>query len=195
MAEIDEALALLPSLRDGDAAAQAEFCHRFEAYIRRAVRVRLRLDERLRRVLDSMDVCQEVLNSFLMRTAAGEYDLREGPQLLALLQKMLRNKLSKQRRWYYAERRTLGRQESVRTENWPMFADKEPSVLHVLAQRELLTEILARLDVEERRLAEMRAEGLSWLAIAQQMGGGPDALRMKLARALEKVVKVLDGEN
>jgi hypothetical protein len=50
----------LRRIRAGDEQAAAELVHRYEAAVRLAVRMRLG-DARLRRVLDSMDVCQSVL--------------------------------------------------------------------------------------------------------------------------------------
>ena len=64
-------------IRAGDEQAATDLVRRYEPMIRVMVRARLG-DRRLRRVLDSMDVCQSVLASFFVRTAAGQYDL-EGP--------------------------------------------------------------------------------------------------------------------
>lgn len=189
MSVVEEAFDLLPLLREGNPSAQASFCRSFEPFIRREVRLRLRMDERLCRVLDSVDVCQEVLNSFLIRTNAGEYDLSEVPQLLALLKKMLKNKLSKKRRWHYAERRSLKRQSTIRDENWSVISGNEPSVFRMLSNQELLEQILLRLEEDERNIAQKRAEGESWQQIAEPFGVNPDAIRMKLARALERVIK------
>ena len=55
-------------IRAGDAQAAEEVVRRFEREIRLEVRTCLRLrDARLRRVFDSMDVCQSVLGSFFVR--------------------------------------------------------------------------------------------------------------------------------
>ena len=192
MSATQEAITLLGRLRAGDAQAQAEFCEAFEPYIRREVRLRLKMDAKLSRVLDSIDVCQEVLKSFLLRTQAGEYDLQETPQLMALLKKMLRNKLSKQRRWHYAERRTLQRQQIIDPENWSAVSGHDPSVSRVFDSQETLKAIMQQLSQEEQELAQARANGDSWNNIAERLGSTPDALRMKLGRALEKVIKQVD---
>jgi RNA polymerase sigma-70 factor (ECF subfamily) len=47
-------------------------------------------------VFDSMDICQSVLASFFVRAAAGQYDLQEPGQLIALLFRMARHKLAHQ---------------------------------------------------------------------------------------------------
>ena len=67
-------------------------------------RLRLR-DSRMRRVLDSTDICQGVLASFFIRAASGQYDLERPVQLLRLLVAMARNKLVSESRTYYVKRR------------------------------------------------------------------------------------------
>lgn len=64
----------LRRIRAGDEHAAAELVRRYEPAIRLEVRLRLG-DPRLRRVLDSMDICQSVLASFFVRAAVGQYDL------------------------------------------------------------------------------------------------------------------------
>ncbi len=72
---------LIRRVRSGDDDAAAELVRRYEPAIRRVVRLRL-TDARLRRVFDSMDVCQSVLGSFFVRAAMGQYDLDNSDQLL-----------------------------------------------------------------------------------------------------------------
>ena len=57
--------ALLDRIRAGDQGAATELVRRYEPALRRSVRLRLR-DPRLRRVLDSSDVCQAVLLRFFV---------------------------------------------------------------------------------------------------------------------------------
>ena len=108
MYEDETAVDLFRRVRGGDAAAAAELFRRYEPVIRRRVRVWLRMqDPRLRRVFDSMDICQSVLASFYLRTAAGQYDLEEPGQLVALLFQMARHKLAHQVNRQQARRRDI----------------------------------------------------------------------------------------
>jgi RNA polymerase sigma-70 factor (ECF subfamily) len=102
-------------VRAGD--ADAAVVRRYEPEIRRAVRLRL-TDPSLRRVLDSMDVCQSVLASFFVRAAAGQFDLEEPSQLLRLLVVMARNKLRDQVSYHRAARRDQRRLEGRRPTSW-----------------------------------------------------------------------------
>ena len=42
-----------------------------------------------------------------------------------------------------------------------------------------------------RRLVELRGEGREWTSIAEEVGGNPEALRKKLARAIDRVAAAL----
>src|SRR5262249_42592666 len=53
---------LIRRVRGGDEAAAAELVRRYEPVVRRSAR--LRLNPRLRRACDSLDICQAVLGSF-----------------------------------------------------------------------------------------------------------------------------------
>src|SRR5438128_6670216 len=101
----------LRRIRGGDQEAAAELVRQYEPFIRREVRLRLE-DRRLCRVFDSMDVCQSVLASFFVRTAAGQYDLERPEQLVKLLVRMARNKVVSAARRQYRQRRDARRAEA-----------------------------------------------------------------------------------
>src|SRR2546421_7102544 len=88
---------LIHRVRAGDAQAAAELVRRYEPIIRARIRIWLRMqDRRLRRVFDSMDICQSVLASFFVRAAAGQYDLEQPEQVIGLLVRMAQHKLAHQ---------------------------------------------------------------------------------------------------
>lgn len=173
-------------IRAGDSAAAVELVRRYEPLIRREVRLNLE-DRRLARLFDSMDVCQSVLASFFIRTAAGQYDLENQSQLISLLVTMARNKLASAARLHYRERRDTRRMaaeghESVGRANSP---ESDPG--DIVAGRELLNKFRECLNEEERQIAEWRSEGESWAEIAVRLGGKPDARRLQLSRAVDRV--------
>src|SRR5271155_4787835 len=100
----DEFQALIRRIRSGDGAAAAELVRQYEPEIRRTVRVRL-TDPRLRRVFDSMDICQSVLAAFFARAALGQFELNRPEQVFKLLVSMAHNKLNDQVRREHARRR------------------------------------------------------------------------------------------
>jgi RNA polymerase sigma-70 factor (ECF subfamily) len=180
---------LLKGVRRGDDQAAAELFRRYEAVIRRRVRIWLRMqDPRLRRVFDSMDICQSVLASFFVRAAAGQYDLEEPRQLVSLLCQMARHKLAHQVVKQQAGRRDVRRIEGAADADG--FArGGTPSELVV--NQELLEEFRKRLTPEELQLAERRGDGVNWATIAADLGGTAEGRRKQLARALDRVCREL----
>lgn len=176
-------------IRAGDGEAAAELVRRYEPLIRREVRLHLE-DRRLRRVFDSMDVCQSVLASFFVRTAAGQYDLDQPEQLLRLLVTMARNKLASAARRQHRQRRD-GRRVVADADAVAGVAAAGPSPSALVAGEELLRRFRACLGPEERQLADFRCEGLSWAAIAARLGGTPQARRVQLARAVDRAATAL----
>jgi RNA polymerase sigma-70 factor (ECF subfamily) len=180
---------LIARVRSGDGDAAAELVRRYEPAIRRVVRLRL-TDTRLRRAFDSMDVCQSVLASFFVRAALGQYDLANPDQLLKLLAQMARHKVTGQARRERAGRRDVARlvDDSGAAQN-VVGAEASPS--RMVAGRELLDEFRNRLSPEEKELADLRADGREWADIGQERGESPEALRKRLARALDRVAQQL----
>ena len=177
-------LDLIRRVRAGDPSAAVELVQRYEPAVRRVVRLQLR-DRRLRRILDSTDICQSVLASFFLRAAAGQYDIDRPAQLLRLLAVMARNKLASQARVGYVTRRerTLLGAEEV----WTDRPAPGPGPSRLADWKDLLHEVRKRLTKDERRLADRRAERREWTEIAAEVGGSPEALRKQLARALDRV--------
>ena len=144
-------------------------------------------DPRLRRVLDSMDICQSVLASFFVRAAAGQYDLERPEQLVRLLVAIARNKVAYQARRQRAGSRDL-RRDVGRRPAADDVAGAGPSPSRVAAGRELLD--------GGPPAADRRRSG-GWPTSAPRGGPGPrsppswaaraQARRKQLARALDRV--------
>ena len=184
--------ALINRVRAGDEHAAAELVRIYEPLIRREVRLQIR-DRRLFRLFESRDVCQSVLGSFFARTALGEYDLETPDHLVKLLVTMIRNKVAtaaerqhRQRRDY---RRTAGADELVHV------VDPGPSPSELISGKELLERFRAGFTEEERRIADLRRDGLGWDAITAELGGTAQARRMQLARAVKRVARQIDSDD
>jgi RNA polymerase sigma factor (sigma-70 family) len=185
---------LLQRVRAGDPQAAATLIRRYEPQLRLEVRVRLH-DLRLRRLFDSMDICQSVLGSFFLRVAAGQYDLETPQHLLKLLLTMTRNKLIAQVR----------RQRRQRRDNQRLACDASSQLLKIVAPgsnpsqqvacQELLKEARRRLSTEEQRVLDLRDQGCGWGDIAEKLGGTADGRRKQLGRALDRVARQLGLED
>jgi len=192
---------LIRRVRAGDERAAAELVQRYEPAIRRAARVRL-VDTRLNRLLDSMDICQSVLASFFVRTALGQFELETPEQLLKLLATMTRNKLANQARGFGAARRDFRRLEARENAHGcdsssgvgklEQLAGSGPTPSRVVSARELLEQARQRFLPEEFALLERRQQGCGYAEIAAEHGTTPEAVRKRLARAIDRVAQELE---
>ncbi len=180
-------------VRAGDDQAARELVERYEAVIRREVRMRMR-DPRLASQVEWTDVCQSVMASFFVRAASGQFDLEQPDQLMRLLVVMTRHKLSNQRRRNQADRRDYRRLEACSPEFLDARSQEAPSPSRMIAGRELLEEFRRRLSDEERQVADLRGLGHEWAEIAGQLGGTPEARRKQLARAIDRVERQIEAK-
>jgi RNA polymerase sigma factor (sigma-70 family) len=175
-------------IRAGDESAAMELVERYEPAIRRAVRVRLR-DRRLRRLVETVDICQSVFASFFVRTSLGQYDLETPDKLVRLLVTIARNKVAHQANKEHAACRDQRRINPAAAIGDLPAPGGSPS--RQLAARELVAEARKRMTEDELLLLERREQGLGWAAIASELGGSPDGQRVRLARAVARVSKEL----
>jgi RNA polymerase sigma factor (sigma-70 family) len=178
---------LVRRVRLGEQSAAAELVKRYEPHIRRAVRIRLMRYPQMRRLLDSVDICQSVMGSFFARAARGEYRLDRPDELQNLLVIMAYHKLIDMVR-----KKHLPEAPRTDTPEEPMDRAEGPS--QEAMYRELLQMFRERLTEEERQLADLRAAGHKWSDIAAQLQGQPEALRKKLDRAVQRVARSLGIE-
>jgi RNA polymerase sigma-70 factor (ECF subfamily) len=194
----DDFQRLVRRVRSGDGEAATELVRRYEPAIRRAARVRL-ADTRLKRLLDSMDICQSVMASFFVRAALGQYELETPEQLLKLLATMTRNKLANQVKGYGARRRDFRRNEDIGPRGGDTSSDRGIEALpgrgaspsDEVAMREVLAEARRRFSPEELSLLERREQGHEWPEIAAELGASPEAVRKRLTRAIDRVADEL----
>jgi RNA polymerase sigma-70 factor (ECF subfamily) len=158
MAEAADFAELFRRVRAGDADAAEALVREYEPEIRREVRLRL-TDPKLRRVLDSMDVCQSVLGNFFVRATLGQFDLESPQQLLGLLTTMARHKVIDHQR----RQRVRAVGERALSALTPGSDGREPahpgpSPSSAVARSELLAEVRRRMTAEERQLPRPAAK-------------------------------------
>lgn len=185
---------LMTRVRAGDQDAAADLVRECEPEIIQAIRGPMnRLN--LHRHLDPDDICQAVLANFFIRTAAGQFELKEPRDVIKLLVKMARNKVFDEARHHRADRRDDRRvveASGVDDEHCLSFlAAETPTPSKIVAGHELLAEMRRLFTEEERYLAEQRALGVEWAILAKELGENADTLRKRLARAVDRVSKQL----
>jgi RNA polymerase sigma-70 factor (ECF subfamily) len=188
MPESDPFADLVRRVRAGDQEAATVLVQRYESHIRRAVRMQLR-DPRLRRLLDSIDVCQSVLSNFLVRAALGQFELDSPENLLKLLTKMARNKLAALARGPIVRDRVEQPDDSRHA---PPAPGASPS--QQVAGRELLDQVRKQLTDDERAVIDRRLLGHAWEEIAAELGESAEAVRKRYTRALDRVTQQLGLE-
>src|SRR3954469_3665831 len=178
-------------LRAGDEAALEELVARYAPVIKLEARMRLR-SPHLRAVLDSMDICQSVLQSFFLRAAAGQFDSDRRRDLRKLFVQMACTKSLEAARREYAQKRDARRSVGLGDEAHQVPGGDDP--VEEVEWQELLLRGRQMLTADERRLAEARADGRTWEEIAGTLGGTPDQLRMQFSRAQARVAEALGLE-
>ncbi len=100
--------------------------------------------------------------------------------------KMARNKLASRARWQFSEKRE-SRRIDLGTDAMERVAANADNPSQNLSGQELLECFYARLTEEERQICDLRSREMSWDEVAQQLGGTPNARRMQLTRAIDRV--------
>ena len=176
---------MMQRIRSGDAEAAAECVRLYEQEIRRAARVRLS-DPRLRRIIDSMDICQSVFGRFFLHAASGSLEMESPEQLLMMLVTMTRNRVADAAREQTSLKRDHNRNVDLGSGilNLP---SAKPGPGSQVAAAELLAKVREQMSPEERIISDRRHAGDSWQQLADQLKSTPDALRKQMERAIERI--------
>jgi DNA-directed RNA polymerase specialized sigma24 family protein len=189
MSRDDGFIELIRRVRAGDEAASAELVRLYEPAIRVAIRARL-TDPRLRRLLDSTDVCQSVLGNFFGRATSGQFEIKDPKQLVALLVTMARNRITNHALQQQAACRDHRRGGSL-AEGAEEAVDPSPGPGSAVEGRDLVEAVRVRMTDEERLIADQWASGNAWDEIGAKIGARPDTLRIRLGRAFDRVRREL----
>jgi RNA polymerase sigma-70 factor (ECF subfamily) len=177
---------LLERVRLGNEDAATELVRRYEPEVRRFVRYRLS-SPRVRRLLDSVDVCQSVFANFFAAIAEGRFDLHNAQQLRHLLMTMAGNKLLDHVRKQGRAKR--GGRKASPSRSASSVIDPAAQPAQVVEERDLVDTVRQRLSDDERELLDRWMEGCGWLEIAGRSGDSPEALRKRFTRALDRVAR------
>ncbi len=172
------------SFGNGEAESPEEMLPRMAPFLRQIIRLYL-IDQRLRRSLDTMDILQSLLKDFLVQTQHHRPEAETSGGLCAYLAKAVQNKI----------RTKLRNKKSPYAESLPEHWDApsaEPPPLRHLEAEDLRQVVRARLCPHEQLLFDLRVRGYSWDQIANQIGGRPATLRVRLDRAVARILTELD---
>ena len=188
---IDESFTdLIRRACDRDEEAAAELVRQFEPELRRIIRFQMS-DPGLRRMLDSLDVCQSVLAAFFAQLYAGNLQFSQPRQLAGLLALMARNKVVDRARQHRSASRGGGKVRAAVDGLEELVPDSIPEPDRLVADRDLLQSVRSRLDTTDQEILDKWLLGQEWAEIAKQMGSTPDALRKRLSRAIDGAARKL----
>ncbi len=182
---------LIRRVRAGDENASTELVRLYEPIIRVAEHVRLN-DPGLRRLFDSMDICQSVMGNFFVRAAAGQFELEKPGQLINLLVTIARNRVTNHALQQQAARRNHRRREK-NSSQCDELVDRGPSPSEVMSGKELVEACRSRLSPEMREVAELRTLGHSWPEIAAKLGRTPNARACARSRTRSGYPRIATG--
>jgi DNA-directed RNA polymerase specialized sigma24 family protein len=185
----------LQRVLEGDRTAAAEFVDLVEPRLLQTVRARLaRMN--LRRIIDPRDISQSVFGNFFRRAASTGLTINSTDQLHALLVRMAHNRVHDEARRYLADRRDFRRNaNNIPSEQLSDLKSAEPTPSKVAAGHELLEKIRLLFTEEERQLLDERSLGRDWATMSVIRGVRPEALRKKLNRAIQRVLRQLHRDD
>lgn len=192
----DRTRKLLRDWHDGDAGALDRLLEENLDWLRE--HVRRRMGGRLREMMETVDVVQDVAIDALRYSP--RFVVADQRQFRALLGKMIENNLRDKRRWSQAERRAAAKEVAIPSDTVLELGPGEREVTRpdVQAARDDLREwmrlALEFLDESDRRLVRLREfEGQSFQAIGAQLDVEPNTVRMRFRRALAKLAQHVEA--
>jgi len=183
---------LVALAKQGDESALNQLCSVYGERVRRIIR--LRLDQKLRPKLDSVDVVQDAL--ILALDGLKDFTYKNEGDFLRWLAKIAENKLRDILDKFHADRRDIHREIPFKEKGsgtdvgfigaGEPARNTTPSV--IACRKEALDKLEQALDELKPEYKEIivlkRIEGLSHAEIARRLGKNTGAVRMLLARAM-----------
>jgi RNA polymerase sigma-70 factor (ECF subfamily) len=187
----DPVLDLVARWRQGDQQAANEL---FRLHAPRLIALaRGRLSAQLARRVEPEDVVQSAYRSFFARSQDGQYDLRQGGDLWALLVTITLHKLHNQIKRHTTAGRSIAREATFSSEDSLLglragVSAEAPSPLEAVALIDQVEEVMRGLDADQRRMLELRLQGHTIAEIAAATG----LSRRTVGRFLDRVKEKLE---
>jgi RNA polymerase sigma-70 factor, ECF subfamily len=184
---------LLELAKAGDGKALDDLLARYQDRLRRVVRVRL--DARLRGLLESADVVQETLSAAL--THIKELNVPDRGAILRWLTKIAENEMHDLRRRAYSQKRS--RQKERQLDTLDIHAGKAATPADEAERRELYDRVdraVAGLPPQTREVILLRTYcDASWEDVAKAVGApSSEAARKLHSRAMVKLARLMQEE-
>jgi RNA polymerase sigma factor (sigma-70 family) len=148
----------------------------------------------LRPHVDAADLVQELELILWLGFSSGAYDVARPGQLLALAKTILRGCVARQ--WRAVKHMSMsttfeGKLDVTMTDIPLPARHAEPDPGSAVDDADSVGHILNQLDAEDRRLVEMRLQGLSTAEVARRLGVDAGCLRVRLSRLRARMAHLL----
>jgi len=176
-------------LQGADEEALASLLREYEPEIRRAASVRL--GPLLRPHLDSLDLVQSVFITLLKGLRDDKFHIAGPQELVALSAEIIRRKVAQV--WKRMKRRTeLNGQLTGTHEDAEHVVVGRPDSLDPATEAEVndgIARMLDEVDEADRKLLELRLQGLTTAEAARALDADPDVLRVRLSRLRRRLTE------
>lgn len=169
----------LARLQSQDAAAAQELFGRF---VHQLIALALRhIGAGFRHKVDPEDVVQSAYKSFFFRYGAGNLEIANWNSLWGLLALITVRKCAERTAYHLAECRDAGREVSPwgnEPAPWTEPLGREPTPLEAAELSEIVEQLLAGLDEEERPILELSLQGYTTREISERLGRAERTVRL-----------------
>jgi RNA polymerase sigma-70 factor (ECF subfamily) len=150
------------------------------------------MDRAFRAREDPEDVVQTVFRTFFRRAAKGEFRIQHYGELWALLATITRHKVLKRAEGYRTQKRDPDRETTCQDDQ---LAGREPDAPDVAITAELIEKTLAGMDSSYVEVFQMRLQGCTETEIATKVGGTRTAVRCKLQRLRQRLMRLNEPDS
>ena len=180
---------LMARAHSGDESALAELARTYEAEVRIVAHVLL--GPALRPYLDSIDLVQSVHKSLLVGLRNDKFDISSPEKLIALALTIVRRKVARQ--WRHMRRQTrlesTGSSKTNLAELIASLGSPEADPASAAQYNDMVRHVCGKLSETERRVIDLRLQGLSTADVARNLDLDPDVLRVQLSRLRQRLRK------
>lgn len=174
---------LLDQWRQGDDQAARQL---FDQYAERLIALsRKRLSQRLASRVDPEDVVQSVFRTFFLRAKEGQFKIEDQDDLCKLLVRITVHKTLRQVEFHQAAKRDPHQEESqgdAANDRLLQALGREPTPDAAASFLDELDHFLGQLRPEDRRILELRLQGVENEEIAAQLGVSDRKIRRMIER-------------
>jgi len=163
-----------------------EVWRRYGEQLRRRARTRLR-HYGLSGQAESMDICNDVMADFIRRANVNNVAVDD---IMSYIMRAIDNQVLDTFRTLARQCRDFRRVDATSVEEMPL-GTVSPTPSQIAIRSEVIDRVRQLLGPEDAKAVDMMLENRDWKEIGAAIGIEPDAARMRVRRALDRVRKLI----